>query len=161
MGSWHVLGQSCVLAFEPTARVCGDTLAAVQDLDAVAGDACIHFLTNQAVRHAVIVVVDLDVVINVDAALLERGDLVPARRQCTQRRSVEPFEPFPAIALELPERALVQIGDELADRSVQFGKTEEAVIAQPGENSALDDLYADFGLGLLASQQLSVMRNVA
>ncbi len=98
---------------------------------------------------------------DVDAALLERGDLVPARRQCTQRRLVEPFEPFPAIALELPERALVQVGDELADRPVQFGKTEESVIAQPGENPALDDLYADFDLGLLASQQLSVMRNVA
>ena len=98
---------------------------------------------------------------DVHAALLERGDLIPAGRQCAQRWLVQPFEPFTAVAIELPERALVQLRDELANCLVQFGEAEEAVIAQPGENPALDDLYADFDLGLLASQQLSVMRNVA
>ena len=125
------------------------------------GDACIHFLANHAARHAVIVVVDLDVVINVHATLLERRDLIPTGRQRAQRCPVQPFEPFSAVAFELPERALVQIGDELADRPVQFSKAEEAVIAQPGENPSFDDLYADFDLDLLASQQLSVMRNNA
>lgn len=127
----------------------GNALAAVQNLDPMARHACVDLLTYEAVRNAVIVVINFDVVVNVDAALHEGRDLVSARRQRAQRRLVEPLEPFAVVALELFERTPVQVGDQLADRLVQFGQTVEPVVAQPCKDPALDDLYADLDLRLV------------
>lgn len=56
----HVLGQRRMLVPESTAGVGGNALAAVQDLDAVTGDAGVDLLVYETVRDAVIVVIDFD-----------------------------------------------------------------------------------------------------
>jgi hypothetical protein len=71
----HVFGDGRVFAFEARACVHGDTLAAMQDLHAVACDARPDLLPCEVVRDAVIVAADIDVVIDVHTALLEAGDL--------------------------------------------------------------------------------------
>jgi hypothetical protein len=65
-----------------------------------------------------------------------------------------------AVALKLAERALVQIGDELADLPVQLAEAEEAMIAQPRKIPALNDLHADFDLRLIVSQQLLAVMTI-
>ena len=48
----HVLGHGRMFAFKSAARVRGDTFAAMQDLDAVAGDTDVDFLAYQLDRKA-------------------------------------------------------------------------------------------------------------
>lgn len=99
-----MLGHGGVLPLEPTASVGGDALAAMQDFHTVACHARVDFLTHKAMRRAVVVAIDLDMRVNVDAALLEGGDFVATRRQRAQRRFVEPLEPLAPSAIELLER---------------------------------------------------------
>jgi hypothetical protein len=51
---------------------------------------------------------------------------------------------------QLLERALVQIGQQHGDGPVQLGQAEEAPVAQPRQDPALDHLHADLHLGLVA-----------
>ncbi len=157
----HMLGHGGVLPLEPTASVGGDALAAVQDFHTVTRHARVDFLTHKAVRCAVVMTVDLDVRVNVDAALLEGGDFVATRRQRAQCRFVEPLEPLASSAIELLERPRIQVVDQPGDRLVQFGQTVEPVIPEAGENPSFDDLYADLDLRLIVSQQLLVVTTVA
>ena len=69
MGAGHVLGHGRRLSVvaPPVRR---DALVAVEDLDRVGRVADLDLLTQQLVRHAVDVALDLDVVVHVDAAQL-------------------------------------------------------------------------------------------
>jgi len=138
-----------------------NALASVQDLDSVACDPGFDLLTNEAMRDAVIVSVNFDVVIDVHPTFVERRNFVTLCRQRTKHRPVESFEPIAPVTFEFLERAQVQIDNQLADSPVELGEAEEAMITQTRQDPPLDDLYADLDLRLLASQQLSVMRNVA
>ena len=93
----------------------GDALAGVQDLDRIVGDARLNALADQAVRHAVVMAVDVDVVIDMHLGTLERGRLKDARRQRLQRRLIDGLEPAAPRPVELLERPLVEIGQSRAD----------------------------------------------
>ena len=63
------------------AAMAGDPFAAMKDLDCHGSDARLDLMVEQLVRHAVIVLCDLDVIIEADAAALPLGILVSHRRQ--------------------------------------------------------------------------------
>lgn len=138
-----------MLALEAAAHVGGDAFATVQNLDAVAGHACPDLLAHQAVWHAVVMAADLDVVVDVHTALVEGGDLVALGGQRTQHRLIQSLEPFTPVAFALPEWPLVQFSDQPGNGTVEFGQTVEAVVSQPGQHPALDDLHTHFDLGLV------------
>jgi len=64
-------------------------LVAVQDLEGARRVADLDLLADQLVRHAVEVVLDLDVVVDVDAAQLPPRQDVSSGRRGPQRRAVE------------------------------------------------------------------------
>jgi hypothetical protein len=64
--------------------------------------------------------------------------------------SVQRQEGRVAAAGQLLEGAVVQLGQQLCDGHVELGQAEEAPVAQPRQDPALDDLHADFHLGLVA-----------
>ena len=101
---------------------------------------------------------ELDVVVDArDARAFELGVLEGCARQRPQHRALEQLEPRAAAALELLERPLVQLLQELADRRVELGQAIEAPMTQPREDPALDELHPGLDLGLLVGRELHTM----
>ena len=92
----------------------------------------------------------LDVVIDArDERALELGVFERGGRQWPQHRALERLEPRAPAALELLERPVVQVLQELADRSVELSQAIEAPMTQPREDPALYQLYPGLDLGLV------------
>jgi len=101
---------------------------------------------DQAVRHGVVVGVDRDVVVDVDAGFLHLGVAVRDARQGLECRSVEAFEELSARAGQLAEGALVEVFEQRGDGGVELGEGEEGVVAKTRQDPSLDDLYGDLDL---------------
>jgi len=67
MRTRHVFGDRGMPATTGTTQVNGDALAFAEQLDGMGGDARVELLSDQPVRHRVIVPVDVDVIIGRDA----------------------------------------------------------------------------------------------
>lgn len=61
-----------------SAHMGGDPLAAEEAFDRTGGGAQLELLFDQAVRHAVVVAVELDVIVDADQHLLPGGEFVTA-----------------------------------------------------------------------------------
>jgi len=70
VGAGHVLGDSGRPMRAQAAAMAGDPFAAMKDLGCPGGDARLDLLADQLVRHAVVMLGDLDVIIEADAAAL-------------------------------------------------------------------------------------------
>ena len=150
MRARHVLGDGRVPAPNGRARVAGDPLAAMEHLDGGLRGPRLDHLADQPGRHGVEVPVDLDVIIRRDAGAPPFGILVGLGRQRHQGRPVDGLEELPAAGAELAHQPGVEFIDQLADRHVQLGQREEAPVAQPRQDQALDDQHGDLDLGLVA-----------
>ena len=85
-------------------------------------------------RHAVVVLGDLDMVIEVDPTALLLGVFVGFGRQGLQRSPAR----SPAA-----DRPVVEIVEQGADRRVEIGQRKEASVPQPRQNPASDHLNPD------------------
>jgi hypothetical protein len=63
-----------VAAAHATQQMASDPLTSVEQLDRALGDARFDLLAQQAVQHRVIVAVNVDVVVDPDAALAPHGE---------------------------------------------------------------------------------------
>ena len=72
----HVLGDGGRPMRAQAAAMAGDPFAAMEDLDCRGGDPRLDLLADQLVRHAVVVLGDLDVVVEADPAALPLGVFV-------------------------------------------------------------------------------------
>ena len=122
MGMGHVLGdrrEAGVMA----ATMYPDPRAAMKDFECGGGESHVDGLMNQPMRHGVEVVLDIDVVIDVDARMPPLGVDEAFRGQGPERRLVEAEKEIvaglPAVALHRPR---VEVGEELADPRVQRGE---------------------------------------
>lgn len=127
----------------------GHALAADEALDRSSRQPNSDLLAHQRVGYAVEMAVDFDVVIDVGLAGLPLCHLERSDGQRPQGWTIERLERILAAAGEFPERPAIEILQEFGDGSIEFGQTEEAPVAQAGEDPALDDLHADFDLGLV------------
>jgi hypothetical protein len=142
-------GLGCERAFTSAPDVRGDPAVTEQDLDHALGQADIDLLAHVDMGHAVVVALDLDVVVDVDPGLLPGRQLVRPLRKRPERRPVQLLEQRAARARQLLERPLVQQLEEPADLAVQLPQAEERLLAEPGQDPALDDLNARLGLCLV------------
>ena len=95
--------------------------------------------------------VDLHVIVALEAATAPLAVLEAFRRQRPQRRAIEALEELPAAhAVEFLHRPEVQVLEQLADPRVQRRKREVLLVSQPSEDPSLRDLHADLDLGLVA-----------
>ena len=149
VGAGHVLGHGRRLSVVAPA-VRHDALAAMEDLDRVGGVADLDLLADQLVRHAVDVALDLDVVVDVDAAQLPVREDVARSGQGPQRRAVELLVEGAAADAELLNRPVVQRVEQDADRRVERAELEEGLVAESGEDPPLCHEYAVLDGSLVA-----------
>jgi hypothetical protein len=102
-----------------------NALAVVEDFDRACGDARPHFLTQQLVRDRVIVLVDLDVIIDADPALLPFGKDVWRNRQRLERAAFQLLEQRAAARAKMACNAIVDLCEEFSDGCIQFREREE------------------------------------
>src|SRR6266446_5803370 len=146
MRARHVLRNRGRTMRHGAAQMRRHALAAQENLDGPGGDARLDFLTDETMRNAVVVLGDLDMIIEIDAAALPLRILVRLVRQRQQRRTIEFIEQLPPAASPAPQRAIVEIGKKAADRFIEGRQREEAAVPQPRQNPATDDLdsHLDF-----------------
>ena len=94
--------------------------------------------------------VDLDVVIDPDAALLPFGVHVGLDRQRFEHRPVDIIEQHASARAQMPRHTLVECCDAVADRVVQLGDREEPAIAQLGDDPARGQQHGHLDLGFVA-----------
>ena len=112
----------------------GDPLALQEDLDGARRQPHLDLAAGEAVGHAVEVRLDLDVVIDADAAQPPFGEDIGLAGQRLEVRPVEFLEQRAAGDAEPPDRTLlVELPQHLADRRVEFGQAVEAAMAQPAQ----------------------------
>jgi len=95
-------------------------LALMEKLDGGRRRAYFHQFLHQVVRHAVVVGVESDVVINVDPCARPLAEIEPLGRQTVQRGLVEIRELRRPRALSFTERPPVYAVAQLANGFVQF-----------------------------------------
>src|SRR5215470_7196851 len=104
-------------------------LTLVEDLDGRRRRAYFHQLLNQVVRHAVVVRVEGDVIVDVDSGTRPFAEVETLRGERTHRRLVQCRELRSSGALALTERSLVDSVAKLPDRLVQLFNREELSMA--------------------------------
>ena len=125
-----------------------DPLTLEEDLDRLRRQPHFDLVPREAVGHAVKMSVDLDMVIDADAAQAPLGKAIGLGGQALEVGSIEFFEQCAAGDPESSERALVvELPQQLADRCIELGQTVKAAMAQPAQQPALDDQDRGFDLG--------------
>ena len=132
VGARHVFGMGGRLpVVAPLVR--RQSLAAIEDLDRVRGVADLDLLADQLERHAVDVALDVDVVVDVDAAPLPVRQDVTRGRQGPQRRAIDLLVQGAAADAQLLHGPVVELVEQDADRRVQRAELEEGLVTETGE----------------------------
>src|SRR5580698_393596 len=92
MARRHVLGHGGMPVIAAGAQMRGDTLALEKDHDGTRREPHLDFAAGEAVGHAVEVSLDLDVVIDADAAQAPLGEGIRLARQSLEMWSIELLE---------------------------------------------------------------------
>ena len=150
VGFGHVLGERGVTPAQVGSHMHGHPLAFEEALDRGGGKAHLELVAHQAMRDAVIVAVDLDVIVDVHDRALPLGELVACRRKRRHGGAINRGKGARPRAFELLERAVVQIDKQFADRRVEFGECEERAVSEPRENPALHQQHARLDGGFVA-----------
>src|SRR5215831_19631418 len=112
----------------------GNALALEKDLDRARGQPHLDFAAGKAIRHAVEVTLELDMVVDADPTQTPLGKAIGLCRQGVEVRPIELFEQRSAGDPKPPDWSLViELAQQLADRRIQFGQTVEATMAQAPE----------------------------
>ena len=90
--------------------------------------------------------VELDVVVDVDAGFLPDREFVGLLRKRLEGRLVQLCKEFTAGATEVLHLPGVEFGEQLPDGLVQISQIEEGAVAQTSQDPALDHLDAYFDL---------------
>ena len=138
----HVIGIRAVPAADVATLVDADALTAMEDLDHARGDAHIDLGADQRVRNRIEKVVDLDVIIEIDARAFPFGELPIGRRQGIEGVALDLLEQLAAADAELAHGPLVHALHGERDGGVAFGEREEGLPAQSPENVGLRESHA-------------------
>lgn len=138
----------------------GDALAAMEDFDGARRDAHPHLLAQQLVRRGVVVLLDLDVIVEPEPALLPLGVDVGLCRQCFERRLLQLLEQRLAARAQVPRDAGIEGCDLDGDGRIQLGEREELPLPEPGDDPARGHLHADLDPGLRRGRLLALSRGL-
>ncbi|MNH21910.1 hypothetical protein D3C79_817440 [compost metagenome] len=90
-----------------------------------------------------------DVIVDIDLDRFNGDVAIGMHRQRSQRRAVQLLKRFTPVTGQLLEWALVEFVQQGPDALVELGKREEGLMAQAGQDPALDDLHTHFRLGFV------------
>src|SRR5579883_189454 len=129
MARCHVLRHGGVLVIAAHALMGGDPLALVEDLDGAGGEPHLDLGAHEAMRDAVVMLLDLDVIVEAHAPDAPLGEHVGARRQRLECRPVDLLQQLAAGHAEPADRALlVEPREQPGDRRVDVGKAVEDAV---------------------------------
>ena len=127
----HVLGKGGVPVVAAAAPMRRDPLTLEKDLDGLRGQPHLDLAARKAVRDAVKMSVDLDMVIDADAAQAPFGKAIGLGGQLLEMGPIELFEQGAPGDPEPSERALVvELPQQLANRCIELGQTVKVPMAQ-------------------------------
>lgn len=138
-----------MFAFPETAQVAGDAAAAMEALDRGGAKAHIQLMSDERMRHAVIMPINFHVVIDAGLGRFPLGVLIRAGRQWFQCRRIDRLERRAARARQFLECPVIEVRQQFPDRRIELGQAEEGATAQPRQNPALDQQHPGFGLGFV------------
>src|SRR3954452_17649137 len=96
-------------------------------------------MADQLIGNAVIMPVDLDVIIDVGANAFPLGYLIAFPGQRLQCRPVQFGEQRGPRAVPFSKAAMIQALEQLCNRLVDLGHRRESLMAESGDNPALDN----------------------
>ena len=150
MGFRHVGGLGGVPAPQMAADMGGHALAAMEQLDRGEGQAGVDVLVAEGVGDRVVMPVQLDVVVDVDAGVVvPLADDEALGGQRPEGGLVQAHEEVVAAGAVQAHGAGVQVLEELGDARVEGAEGEEALVAEAGEDPPRDDLHRGLDLRLI------------
>jgi hypothetical protein len=126
-----------------------DPLPAMEALDRRGSEPGVDDLVHERKRHGVVVPVELDMVVDVDAGGLPLAVDEGLGRQWPQGRSVQPLEQLAPARLVEAHAAAIEVLAQLGDPRVQCGHREERLVPESGEDPSLRDLNTDLNFRLV------------
>ena len=120
-----------------------------EEFDGARREARLDPLVHELIRHAVEIVVNLDVIIDVDATRLPFRQLVARLRQREERRPIELLKERTSADTGDLHRAFVDGVDPLANGGVQIGEGKERAMPQDRQDPALRDLDTHLRFGFV------------
>ena len=127
----------------------GHARSAIEDFHAAGRGAHLDLLMYERLGHAVEVILDGDVIVDVHARLAVASELVAADRQRLESRTIELLVGGEARARQAFERSGIQIQQQIRDGAIHIGKGCEHAVTQPRQDPALYDLHRHFDLRLV------------
>lgn len=121
----HVLGNRGEAAHLGAARMRGNALALQQHLQRGGGNAQLHRLPHMLMRHRVVVSLEGDVVVDVDARRLELCQHHGLGGQRPQGRRIQRLERGSSAAGQLLEGTLVQLDQQVGNGPVELGRVKK------------------------------------
>ena len=148
VGAGHMVGVRAVLAAHVAALMDADALAAMEDLDHARGDPHVDLGADERVRDRIQEVMDLDVIVEIDARAPPFRELPILGGQGDEGVALDLLEQLAAADAEVAHGTLVHALHDERDGLVAFGEREEGQPAQPPENVGLRKSHAglDFRL---------------
>ena len=137
VGTGHVVGVRAVLAAHVAALMDADALTAMEDLDGARGDPHVDLGANERVRDRIEEVMDLDVIVEIDAGAPPFRELPIVGGQVVESAALDLLEQLAPAQAEIAHRALVHALHDQRDGLVAFGEREERQPPQPPENVGL------------------------
>ena len=135
------------------ARMHGDAVPLQEDFDGQLRHPGLDARVDQLIRHAVEVVIDLDVIVDIHSAGLPGRQLVPGARQRPQRGPIDLLEERAPTDPEALHRPRVDRVDARGDRGIEIGEREEGLMPEGGQDPPLGDLDTHFDLRLVGRRR--------
>ena len=145
MGLGHVGAVGGVPAWRVIPQMGGDPLAAMVELDEGGADPGAHDFVDEPVRDGIVVAVDLDVGVDVDAGDLPLAVDERLGGQRAQGELIEALEERAAAGAVQAHRPRVQVGAQLGDARIEGGEGEEGLMAKPRQDPSLGHQHARAG----------------
>ena len=142
MRARHVLDEGGKVAAAGPSHMGRHSPALVEDFDRRGGRARLDPFVHKLIGHAVEIVGDLNVIIDVDATWLPLRQLVPRRGQRLEGGPIKVLEERPSTHADRLHGPEVDRVDPLANGGIESGKGEEGPVAQRRQHPPLGDLDA-------------------
>jgi hypothetical protein len=127
----------------------GNSAALEEDLHGSIRKANIELFMDQLVRDAVVMVVHLDVIVDIDPGALPFGINIGMNRKGFQNRFFEGFKQDPPGTFELLKGTVIESFELFCDGLLELAETEEGSVSQRGQDPVLHLKYSGFDLGLV------------
>jgi hypothetical protein len=149
VGCRQMLDHGGEAALVGTAGVGGHALTAVQQLHRMGCDAGLDQLTDQRLRHAVAVAIDLNVVVDVHAHGPKHSELPRLQTQLLQSRGIQIGKRAGSAAGQPLEGLAVEPIEQRGHGLVQIVHAGKPLVAQAHQDPALDNLHGRLGPGFV------------